>query len=68
MFALVASPINNSTSVGLKYLGSTAKTSLPISIWYFSLEQDFTYPFSLTPSPLNSKVIPTSANLRLQSL
>ena len=40
MFAFVGSPINKSTSVGLKYLGSTETTSLPISIWYLEFEQE----------------------------
>ena len=30
-FALVGSPINKSTSVGLKYVGSIDNTSFPIS-------------------------------------
>ena len=57
--ALDGSPTNKSTSVGLKYLLSTEKISLPMSRLYFLFEQDFTKPFSLRPLPLNSISIPT---------
>lgn len=61
--AFVKSPISRSTSVGLKYLSSTASTSFPIYIRYSGLEQGFVNPFSATPSPLNSNSIPTFAKL-----